>query len=636
MSAGRASSRCACPDLSDAARTVSPTMSVPAEQPPLPTPEPPGSGPTSPRRALPRQTSFDELGSPLHEVTFVVVDLETTGGSPTTRPSPRSARSRCAAARCSASSRPSSVRAHPIPPFISVLTGHHRRDGRAGAADRDRAPGVPRLHRRRRPRGPQRAVRRGLPARRRGPVRAPVAVARRPRHRAPGPSGAEPRRGARLQAQHARPALPGHHRAQPPGAVRRPRHRRRAARAHRAGRHRGRPVLRGAGHLLLARLDRPAPQAASRRGSPPRPGGLRLPGRSGPPALHRQVHGPAGPGPHLLHRQRDTQPHGRDGRPRRVGPPHPVRDGARGRGPRAADDRRAQAALQPPVALPRARRSGSSSPSRRSRDCRSCARSATTARPTSDRSVDAGPPSRRSPPSTRRSRSASAPRGCRPRIPTSPCVLAEMGRCGAPCAGHESVEDYSVHVDGRPPGAARGPVRPGGGGRAPHHPALGRPALRGGRRPPRPAGVVRPHGRPRPAHRAPSRAAASSWPPALHRTRAGRSRSSGTHGWPAPRAWPARRRPLAGGRRARSRPARSCPTSADAGGHRRGVGVPAALARRHRHPARPPRRHVGVPGSRRGRLDRPLHPVALPASGADADTRALARPFGPRGVTVAP
>ncbi|MBC7372931.1 MAG: DEDD exonuclease domain-containing protein [Frankiales bacterium] len=31
---------------------------------------------------LPVQTSFDELGSPLRETTFVVVDLETTGGSP--------------------------------------------------------------------------------------------------------------------------------------------------------------------------------------------------------------------------------------------------------------------------------------------------------------------------------------------------------------------------------------------------------------------------------------------------------------------------------------------------------------------------------------------------------------------------
>src|SRR5438128_2249618 len=32
--------------------------------------------------ARPHQASFDELGTPLREVTFVVVDLETTGGSP--------------------------------------------------------------------------------------------------------------------------------------------------------------------------------------------------------------------------------------------------------------------------------------------------------------------------------------------------------------------------------------------------------------------------------------------------------------------------------------------------------------------------------------------------------------------------
>ena len=34
--------------------------------------------------ALPLQRSFDELGTPLHDVTFCVVDLETTGGSPAT------------------------------------------------------------------------------------------------------------------------------------------------------------------------------------------------------------------------------------------------------------------------------------------------------------------------------------------------------------------------------------------------------------------------------------------------------------------------------------------------------------------------------------------------------------------------
>ena len=29
-----------------------------------------------------RQRSFDDLGTPLHQVTFVVLDVETTGGSP--------------------------------------------------------------------------------------------------------------------------------------------------------------------------------------------------------------------------------------------------------------------------------------------------------------------------------------------------------------------------------------------------------------------------------------------------------------------------------------------------------------------------------------------------------------------------
>jgi DNA polymerase-3 subunit epsilon len=34
-----------------------------------------------------------------------------------------------------------------------------------------------------------------------------------------------------------------------------------------------------------------------------------------------------------------------------------------------------------------------------------------------------------------------------PRKPTTPCVLAEMGRCGAPCNGSETVEQYAVHVE---------------------------------------------------------------------------------------------------------------------------------------------------------------------------------------------
>ncbi|MDP9405519.1 MAG: exonuclease domain-containing protein, partial [Actinomycetota bacterium] len=35
-----------------------------------------------PSPALPFQPSLADLGAPLHDVTFVVVDLETTGGSP--------------------------------------------------------------------------------------------------------------------------------------------------------------------------------------------------------------------------------------------------------------------------------------------------------------------------------------------------------------------------------------------------------------------------------------------------------------------------------------------------------------------------------------------------------------------------
>src|SRR4051794_32616398 len=43
----------------------------------------PVSTTTSPRRPVPVQATLDELGTPLREVTFVVVDLETTGGPPT-------------------------------------------------------------------------------------------------------------------------------------------------------------------------------------------------------------------------------------------------------------------------------------------------------------------------------------------------------------------------------------------------------------------------------------------------------------------------------------------------------------------------------------------------------------------------
>ena len=71
----------------------------------------------------PRQTSFDELGSPLHEVTFVVVDLETTGGSPhdcaITEVGAVKVQGGAVLGEFQTLVRPDG----PIPAFISVLTG---------------------------------------------------------------------------------------------------------------------------------------------------------------------------------------------------------------------------------------------------------------------------------------------------------------------------------------------------------------------------------------------------------------------------------------------------------------------------------------------------------------------------------
>ena len=71
----------------------------------------------------PRQSTFDELGTPLHQVTFVVVDLETTGGSPQSCEI-----TEIGAVKVRAGERLGEFQTLinpgvPIPPFISVLTG---------------------------------------------------------------------------------------------------------------------------------------------------------------------------------------------------------------------------------------------------------------------------------------------------------------------------------------------------------------------------------------------------------------------------------------------------------------------------------------------------------------------------------
>jgi len=66
--------RCACPALSVGLPTVTDMTAASGH---APHPAPAGGRP-----ADAAQGTFDELGTPLAEVTFVVVDLETTGGSP--------------------------------------------------------------------------------------------------------------------------------------------------------------------------------------------------------------------------------------------------------------------------------------------------------------------------------------------------------------------------------------------------------------------------------------------------------------------------------------------------------------------------------------------------------------------------
>src|SRR3954454_23546997 len=83
---------------------------------------PAASGPADALPA-PRQATFDELGVPLSEVTFVVVDLETTGGSPAA-----AAITEIGAVKVRGGEglREFQTLVNPrteIPPFIAVLTG---------------------------------------------------------------------------------------------------------------------------------------------------------------------------------------------------------------------------------------------------------------------------------------------------------------------------------------------------------------------------------------------------------------------------------------------------------------------------------------------------------------------------------
>ena len=80
-------------------------------------------GSPSTARRSPSQATFDELGTPLHEVTFVVVDLETTGGSPHGCEITEIGAVKVRGGEVLGEFQTLVDPGVPIPPFISVLTG---------------------------------------------------------------------------------------------------------------------------------------------------------------------------------------------------------------------------------------------------------------------------------------------------------------------------------------------------------------------------------------------------------------------------------------------------------------------------------------------------------------------------------
>jgi DNA polymerase III subunit epsilon len=70
-----------------------------------------------------RQRSFDELGIPLHEVTFVVLDLETTGASPRDCAVTEIGAVKYRAGECLGTFHTIVNPGMPVPPLITVLTG---------------------------------------------------------------------------------------------------------------------------------------------------------------------------------------------------------------------------------------------------------------------------------------------------------------------------------------------------------------------------------------------------------------------------------------------------------------------------------------------------------------------------------
>ena len=71
----------------------------------------------------PSQISFAELGTPLHDVTFVVVDLETTGGAPVDAGITEFGAVKVRGGAVIGEFQTLVNPGQPIPPFVAALTG---------------------------------------------------------------------------------------------------------------------------------------------------------------------------------------------------------------------------------------------------------------------------------------------------------------------------------------------------------------------------------------------------------------------------------------------------------------------------------------------------------------------------------
>ena len=215
----------------------------------------------------PIQTTLD-VGVPLSDVTFCVVDLETTGGSPAD-----DAITEIGAVKFRGGERLGSFRAlvnpqRPIPPYIAHLTGIDDRLVSGRTSDRAGPAGVPRVLPRLGLRGPQRGVRLRLPERELRRARLPRAPRSTPVHGAARPPRGLARRPQR-EARDPRELLQDAGQAHPSRARRRGGVRRGAARPARSRRtprhhHDGRPHRGASG-----------------------PGGARTSARSGSPTICR-------------------------------------------------------------------------------------------------------------------------------------------------------------------------------------------------------------------------------------------------------------------------------------------------------------------------------------------------------------